>query len=93
MKRISALGILVLGAYTLAQTCPKPAPPVPPVPVELICKLPPDGGTQGCLCYATVVGGVQPNDYPVSNAKCAQAVSIAKQAAAIDNGWADGGMP
>lgn len=86
--------LLAFAAYAYAQTCILPAPAAPPVPPELIVYLPRDGGTQGCTASAPVPGGNgAPARYAVSNAKCATAVQIAKQAAAIDNGWNDGGAP
>lgn len=87
------LGFLVSGAWSLAQTCIIPAPPRPPTPRVLNVTLPIDGGTVGCTASAPVPGGGQTNDYLIGNAKCAQAVAIAKQAAANDNGWNDGGTP
>lgn len=84
---------LALAFDAYAQTCIIPAPATPPQPSEFICRLPLDGGSQGCLCRATVPGGAQPQDFLIGNAKCATAVAIAKQAAAIDNGWNDGGVP
>lgn len=93
--RLLALFAVVFAVTALADgnTCVVTAPATPPVPTEFICKLPADGGSQGCLCHATVPGGKQPNSYPIGNAKCATAVAIAVQAAANDNGWSDGGTP
>lgn len=87
------LGVLFGGAYAYAQTCIVPAPLRPPTPRVLYVTLPIDGGTVGCLVSAPVPGGGQTNDYPIGNGKCAQAVAMAKQAAANDNGWSDGGTP
>ena len=87
------LGVVLISAYTTAQTCIIPAPPRPPTPRLLIITLPEDGGTQGCTANAPVVATVRANEYPIANAKCATAVQIAKQAAANDNGWNDGGVP
>ena len=85
--------VVLLSAVAVAQTCVVPAPPVPPTPRVLYVTLPVDGGTVGCTASAPMPGGPVPADYPISNAKCAQAVGIAKQAAANDNGWNDGGAP
>lgn len=93
MKTLICAVVIFVGTYAFAQTCITPAPSVPPSPTEFICTLPVDGGTSGCVCRATVPGGAQPQNYPIANAKCATAVAIAKQAAAKDNGWDDGGAP
>lgn len=87
------LGFLASGAYSLAQTRIVPAPSAPPIPSRLVISLPSDGGTRGCTATAQVQGGGAAQDYPIGNAKCATAVGIAKQAAANDNGWNDGGAP
>lgn len=93
MKTLLALVVLAAGA-AVAQTCILPAPPAAPIPPELIVRIPRDGGTVGCTASAPVPGGSgSPGWYAISNAKCAQAVQIAKQAAANDNGWNDGGVP
>ena len=76
-----------------AQTCIVSAPARPPTPTRLVVELPPDGGSQGCTIVAVLPNGAPPGAYAVSNAKCATAVAMAKQAASIDNGWADGGAP
>jgi hypothetical protein len=82
-----------LVGYVLTQTCIVPAPPVPPTPTQATVTFPVDGGTQGCTFTAFTPGGAQSNTYSVSNAKCATMVAMAKQAAANDNGWNDGGAP
>lgn len=87
------LGFLASGAWTFAQTCIVQAPPAPPIPEALVVFIPQDGGTSGCTVEAPVAGGERPQRYAISGTKCAQAVSIAKQAAANDNGWNDGGAP
>lgn len=92
MKYVLSAAFLV-ASLAVAQTCIVPAPPTAPVPHKLIVELPPDGGTQGCTITSLVYNGAAPGSYAVSNAKCAQAVAMAKQAAANDNGWNDGGNP
>lgn len=88
-------GSLLFARYALAQSsCIVPTPPAPPIPRRLIVDLPSDGGTVGCTIVAVVPGSkADANSYAISNSKCAQSVAIAKQAAAIDNGWDDGGTP
>lgn len=88
------VGCLLLGLSALAQTCIVAAPAAPPVPTALVINIPPDGGGSGCTAYAMVSGVSRaPTVFPIGNAKCAVAVAIALQAAAIDNGWNDGGVP
>jgi hypothetical protein len=94
MKRfVLVSALLALSADTYAQNCLVPAPVAPPTPRELIVLLPIDGGTAGCKVVASVPGGAVPKEYAIGNAKCATSVAIAKQAAANDNGWNDGGSP
>lgn len=93
MRAIILAAFLFPIAYALGQTCIVSAPVAPPVPRQLVVSLPVDGGTQGCTARAYVPGAVQASDYAIGNAKCAQAVGIAQQAAANDNGWNDGGAP
>lgn len=90
---LSACLVVLVAVVAAAQTCIIPAPPAPPKPTHLVVVLPSDGGTQGCLASAVVPGGPSQNTYAISNAKCSQAVAIAQQAAANDNGWNDGGTP
>jgi hypothetical protein len=100
VKRALLVGIVLgvgfaRGALSIAeaQTCIVPAPATPPVPTQLVINLPLDGGTQGCTTYANVPGASKASNYALGAAKCATSVGIAKQAAAIDNGWDDGGVP
>lgn len=94
MKRLLIFAALVVGGISVAQTCILAAPAKPPTPRKLIVELPADGGTQGCFVSAFVqAGSGVVGSYPIGNAKCLTAVQIAQQAAAIDNGWADGGLP
>lgn len=96
MKRF-LVGFVVLAAgWAFAQTCVVPAPPKPPVPAELHVKLPADGGTVGCVGFATLPAGTQrgpSHEYAVRGSDCAVVVRVAKQMAANDNGWNDGGTP
>ena len=94
MKKLFAALFVSTAGVVYAQTCIVPAPVKAPTPTALVVRLPADGGTVGCTVRAFVSGGaVEAGDYPISNAKCAQSVAIAKQAAANDNGWNDGGVP
>lgn len=93
MKTFLLVSVLFVAGYAWAQTCIIPAPPTPPVATQLHCNLPVDGGTAGCTCYGTTPNGATPTPVAVSNAKCSQAVQIAKQSVANDNGWSDGGAP
>lgn len=93
MKKQITLVVALAAGYALAQTCIVPAPAAPPLPTQLVVNLPPNGATVGCTVQARVPGSSVQNTYAISNAKCATAVAIALQAAAIDNGWADGGTP
>lgn len=94
MRTLLAALFVVWAGLAVAQTCIVPAPPAPPRARTLLVFLPEDGGTVGC---EVVASGTTPspvsNRYPVSNAKCAQAVQMASQALANDNGWNDGGTP
>lgn len=100
MKRLLALylaGVVLGVAVTAAaQTCTPNGtrPAAPPTPTQATVQLPPDGGTSGCTFTAFCPGctGAQ-IAYTVGNAKCATMVGMAQQAAAIDNGWGDGGVP
>ena len=86
--------IVLSAAVAVAQNCVVPAPPSPPVPHRIYVDLPIDGGSQGCRVSAVVPGSrAEVGSYLINNAKCAQAVAMAKQAAANDNGWNDGGTP
>jgi hypothetical protein len=94
MKRFLLGFALLASSWAIAQTCLVPAPPAPPIPALLVVKLPVDGGTAGCTVKAFAPGGGgDATAYAISNAKCAQSVAIARQAAANDNGWNDGGTP
>jgi hypothetical protein len=84
----------LFASLAVAQDCIVPRPSAPPVPVQLVVNLPPDGGTVGCTVHAVATNGpATPNVYAISNAKCSQSVLIARQAVANDNGWNDGGSP
>ncbi len=88
------LAAAFVSGWVYAQTCIVPAPVKPPSPVEFIVKFSnPDGGARPCTGQARVPNGVTPSEYNLSNAKCDQAMDIAKLAAAKDNGWDDGGTP
>jgi hypothetical protein len=76
-----------------AQTCAVTASPAPPIPISATVTLSPDGGGSGCSFTAFVPGGAPPHAYQISTAKCITMVNMAQQAAAIDNGWGDGGVP
>jgi hypothetical protein len=94
MNRLFLVAVVVFCAVrAVAQTCIVPAPSSPPLPTQAAVTFPPDGGTVGCTFTAFTPGGAQANPYPVSNAKCATMVAMAKQAVANDNGWNDGGAP
>lgn len=85
--------VIFVSGLSLAQTCIVPAPSAPPRARKLVVDLPEDGGTVGCLTYGYTPGGVNPSGHATTNGKCAQAVAIANQDVAIDNGWNDGGIP
>lgn len=96
MNKLIVLVLSLTAALAVAQTCILPAPVKPPTPTQLIVTLPVDGGTVGCTVLAVLPStapGAAANAYAISNAKCATSVQIAKQAAANDNGWNDGGVP
>lgn len=93
MKRLILVALAIVAVRAVAQTCIVPAPSRPPTPTTLVVTLPADGGTTGCTISSFVRGGASANTYDIGNAKCATAVGMAKQAAAIDNGWGDGGVP
>ena len=84
---------LMYAMLARGQTCIVPAPSIPPTPTQATVTMPPDGGTTGCTFTAFVLNGGAQHSYIVSNAKCATMVAMAKQAASIDNGWNDGGIP
>lgn len=94
--RILLALFVAMSVRALAQTCiPNGTRPVvPPTPTQATVQLPPDGGTVGCTFTAFCPGctGAQ-TAFTVGNAKCATMVGMAQQAAAIDNGWSDGGVP
>lgn len=92
MKTIITL-IILAASVAIAQTCILPAPSAPPRPRECVVVMPTDAGKTGCTIRATVPGGAQPTDQSIPNGKCAVAVDMCGQAAAIDNGWNDGGTP
>jgi|CXWL01.1.fsa_nt_gi hypothetical protein len=93
MNKFIAVAVL-FAAWAYAQTCIVSAPPAPPNPREMVVKFTnPDGGCRPCVAVAVVNNGARPNEYPQHNAKCDNACAIARQAAANDNGWDDGGVP
>lgn len=93
MKKLLITAVLSFAAGAIAQTCIINPPASPPIPRQLIVNLPIDGGAVGCTISAPVSAQVPSGIYAVGNAKCAVAVAMAQQAAAIDNGWGDGGVP
>lgn len=97
MKRVLIHAVLAasvcLGVHAFAQ-CIVPVPTKPPRPREVVIQVPEDGGTTGCTFQARVTDSAKPpGTYPVGNAKCKTVVDMGAQAAAIDNGWDDGGVP
>lgn len=95
MKKLLIAAALTVGAYVFAQTCIVPRPAAPPKATEgTIVFTNIDGGSRPCFIRALVPGGHAPNLYPVQQgARCDTAKQMADQAAAIDNGWDDGGQP
>lgn len=92
-KYIAMAALIAAAAYGQNQTCIVPSPSQPPKARAAIINLPTDGGTIGCTIEAIVPNGGPRTAQPIGNAKCATAVQMANQAAAVDNGWNDGGSP
>lgn len=94
MRKVLTAVLFLSAGIAIAQTCVVPAPSAAPKAVQVVVKLNPDGGNNGCTGHAvTTASGASPQEYAFGPAKCAVARQFGDQAVANDNGWNDGGSP